>query len=298
MAEDEQLADSKANHAFLEEWGQYYRSINPLAFSVGEAWTDNANVRKYTNTNRELDSAFNFDLSEAMGTLTQGNTATFRFVLQTTIRDFPEQDNANFLTNHDMPRVMTGLGVDSDQKAKLAAGILLTLPGIPFIYYGEEIGMIGSKPDELIRTPMQWDNTHGAGFTAGTPWQPINTFFTTVNVARQAGDANSLLETYRTFIQLRNEHSALRIGKTYVAESVSNKIVSYLRVSNDEALLVFFNIDDQPLSNYKLDLSVGPLSGQYNAVSLLDASTINPVITNDKSRTFTEKASIAGTGTE
>jgi len=282
VEEDNRLADSSANHTYLEEWGQYYRSLNPQAFTIGEAWTDNANVRKYTNTNRELDSAFNFDLSEAMGTLTQGNIATFRFVLQTAIRDFPEQDNANFLTNHDMPRVMTGLGVDREQKAKLAAGILLTLPGVPFIYYGEEIGMIGTKPDELIRTPMQWDNTHGAGFTEGTPWQPINTFFTTVNVAQQEGDTNSLLETYRTFIHLRNEHSALRVGKTYVAESISNKIVSYLRVSNDEALLVFFNIDDQPLSNYKLDLSVGPLSGQYNAASLLDSSTINPVTANDK----------------
>lgn len=282
VVEGDQLADSKANHAFLEEWGEHYRSIDPQAFSVGEAWTDNVNVREYTNTNRELDSAFNFDLSAAMGTLSQGNTTSFRFVLQTTIRDFPEQDNANFLTNHDMPRVMNVLGVDREQKAKLASGILLTAPGIPFIYYGEEIGMSGTKPDELIRTPMQWRNKPGAGFTDGEPWQPVNSDFTTVNVAQQEGEADSLLETYRTFIQLRNEHSALRVGRTYVAESNSNKIVSYLRVSSDETLLVLFNIDDEPLSDYRLDLSVGPLSGQYNAASLLDASTINPITANEE----------------
>jgi len=282
VEEGNQLADSKSNHAFLEEWGQYYRSINPQAFSVGEAWTDNANVKKYTDTNLELDAAFNFDLSAAFGKLTTGSTATFRFVLQTTIRDFPDQDSANFLTNHDMPRVMNVVGVDKEQRAKLAAGILLTTPGIPFIYYGEEIGMSGTKPDELIRTPMQWDDTEGAGFTDGKPWEPINSDFTTVNVAAQTGDDSSMLEHYRKLIQLRNEHSALRIGNTHVAESNSNKILSFLRVSSDETLLVLFNIDNQPLNDYKLDLSVGPLSGQYTASSLLDAATIASLTANDK----------------
>jgi glycosidase len=282
VVEGDQLADSKANHAFLEEWGNYYRSINPQAFSVGEAWTDNGNVKKYTDTNTELDSAFNFDLSDAMLRLNEGNTTPLRFILQTTIRDFPEQDNANFTTNHDMPRVMNQLGTDKEQKAKLAAGILLTAPGIPFIYYGEEIGMSGTKPDELIRTPMQWDNTQGAGFTNGKPWEPVNSDFTFVNVAAQTGDNTSLLEHYRKLIQLRNEHSALRIGKTYVAESNSKKLLSYLRVSNDESLLIVINIDDEPLNNYKLDLSIGPLSGQYNAASLLDTSTIDPLTANDK----------------
>jgi glycosidase len=282
MVEGDQLADSKANHDFLEEWGSYYRDINPLAFSVGEAWTDNANVKKYTDTNTELNSAFNFDLSDAMLKINESNTTSLRFVLQTTIRDFPEQDNANFITNHDMPRVMNQLGTDKEQKAKLVAGILLTAPGIPFIYYGEEIGMTGTKPDELIRTPMQWDDTRGAGFTEGTPWEPINPDFSFTNVSDQSGDASSLLEHYRELIQLRNERSALRIGKTYVVESNSNKLLSYLRTGNDGSLLVVINIDDEPVTDYHLELSLGPLSGQYTASSLLDASTLNSLQANDK----------------
>jgi glycosidase len=283
MVEGDQLADSKANHAFLEEWGQYYRSVNPQAYSVGEAWTDNANVKKYTNTDTELDSAFNFDLSTAILKLNEGNTTNLRFVLQTTIRDFPDQNNANFITNHDMPRVMNHLSNDKEQKAKLAASILLTLPGIPFIYYGEEIGMSGTKPDELIRTPMQWDNKRGAGFTNVKPWEPINSDFTIINVATQTGDNTSLLEHYRKFIQLRNQHTALRIGKTFVAESNSNKILSYLRVSSEETLLVLINIDNEGLTNYKLNLTLGPLSGQqYLAASLLDNSTITSLQANDK----------------
>jgi glycosidase len=283
LVEDAQLADSDSNHSFLEEWGEHYRSMNPLAFSVGEAWTDNANVKEYTDSNKELASAFNFDLSNAiLKSINESNNTSLRFVLQTTIRDFPDQDNANFITNHDMPRVMNQLATDREQRAKVAAGILLTAPGIPFIYYGEEIGMSGTKPDELIRTPMQWNDSQGAGFTEGTPWEPINSDFTFVNVADQTGDAASLLEHYRSFIQLRNDHPALRIGKTYVAQSNSNKLLSYLRVGNDESLLVVINIDNEPVTDYRLELSLGPLSGQYTATSFLDTSTINSLQANDQ----------------
>ncbi len=133
---------------------------------------------------------------------------------------------------------MNQLGQGKVDKAKAAAGILLTAPGIPFIYYGEEIGMSGSKPDELIRTPMQWANEKGAGFTDGTPWEPLNSDFALVNVTAQNKDDTSLLEHYRNLIQLRNAHPALRVGSTYVAESNSKKLVVYLRASKDENLLV------------------------------------------------------------
>lgn len=282
LAEDQKLADDPSNHAFLAEWGEYYRSVNAQAFTVGEAWTDNANVKEYTNTDKELDSAFNFDLATAiLKSLNESNNTAVRFLLQTTLRDFPQQDNSNFLTNHDMPRVMNRLGENQDGKANAAAGILLTAPGIPFIYYGEEIGMSGTKPDELIRTPMQWTGEEGAGFTAGTPWEPVNSDFATRNVAQQTGDSTSLLEGYRKLIQLRNAHSALRTGKTYVAESKSNKLVVYLRADEDETLLVVINIDDAPVADYQLELGRGPLAGNYTAASLLDDSTINTLQAND-----------------
>jgi alpha-amylase len=282
LVEDDQSADSTSNHAFLEEWGTYYRSLNPQAFTVGEAWTSNISVKKYTNTNREIDAAFNFDLSTAIFRMNGRTTSNMRFVLRSTIKDFPELDNANFLANHDMPRAMNQFVTDQEQKAKLAAGILLTAPGIPFIYYGEEIGMSGTKPDELIRTPMQWDNTQRAGFTDGTPWEPINSDYATVNVAGQTDDAASLLEHYRKFIQLRNEHSALCVGQTHMVESDSNKVLSYLRTSSDETLLILFNISDKPLSDYKLDLLIGPLNGQYNAASLLDSSKLESLTASNR----------------
>ena len=282
LVEDDALADSSANHVFLEEWGSYYRTLDDDTFTVGEAWTDNANVREYVESNKGLDAAFNFDLSDTiLKALNESNNTGLRFILQTTIRDFPEQDNANFITNHDMPRVMNQLSTVKEQKAKVAAGILLTAPGIPFIYYGEEIGMTGTKPDELIRTPMQWTDEEGAGFTEGVPWEAINVDYTTVNVAEQTGYTGALLEHYRRLIHLRNEHSALRVGETYVAESDSNKLVSYLRASADKTVLVIINIDDQPVSDYTIDLGRGPLSGSYNIVSLLDDSSFVTLQAND-----------------
>ena len=281
LAEDEKLADAESTHAYLEEWGDYYRSVDPEAFTVGEAWTSNATVKEYVATNRELDAAFNFDLADQIikGIHKDGTNASLRFTLQTTIRDFPEQDNANFITNHDINRAMSQFGGDLG-KAKVAAGILLAAPGIPFIYYGEEIGMTGTKPDELIRTPMQWTDAEGAGFTDGTPWQPINADYREVNVAAQTGDSASLLEHYRTLIQLRNAHQALQTGETFVTDSSSNKLVSYLRVSEEETLLVLINIDDVPVTDYELSLSTAGLSGNYSATSLLDDSSIESLQAN------------------
>jgi len=283
LVEDDKLADSTADHTFLKEWGDYYRSINPKAFTVGEAWTDNANVKEYTKTDAELDSAFNFDLSTAiLKSLNESNNTSVRFLLQTTVRDFPQQDNANFLTNHDMPRLMNQLGENKEGKANAAAGILFTAPGIPFIYYGEEIGMSGSKPDEMIRTPMQWTSESSAGFSGGKPWEPVNSDSSTVNVATQTSDSASLLEYYRSLIQLRNTHAALRVGKTFIAGSNSNKLVAYLRSSKEETLLVVINIDDAPVTTPELALAVGTLSGTYNAESLLDSSTISSLQSNAK----------------
>ena len=111
-------------------------------------------------TDRELTQTFDFDLSTAiLNSVNSRNANSINRVLQ---EDYPSFDYGNlgiFLTNHDMPRVMSQFGGDA-AKARLAAFLMLTAPGTPYIYYGEEIGMLGQKPDELIRTPMQW--SHGA----------------------------------------------------------------------------------------------------------------------------------------
>jgi glycosidase len=208
-----------------------------------------------------------------------GNNSTLEFTLKSTVKLFPDQDNSNFLTNHDMDRVMNQLGKD-EEKAKAAAGILLTAPGIPLLYYGEEIGMSGAKPDEKIRTPMQWTSEKGTGFTTGTPWESINADYEELNVARQTGDPASLLQTYRTLIHLRREHSALQTGDTYITDSNSNQLIAYLRSTPEENIRVGINLDDQPVTVTQLSLDSGPLAGAYTATSLLDDTKFNEVQAN------------------
>lgn len=275
------LADAPTTHAYLEEWGAYYRSLNPEAFTVGEVWTSNSSVAKYTEGD-ELTSAFNFDLSTyLLKGLGEGNATLINFTLNDTLRLFPAQNNANFITNHDMNRAASyAIGRDPLSMGKAAAGLLLTAPGIPFIYYGEEIGMTGVKPDERLRTPMQWTGEPKAGFTTDIPWAALNNDYQTRNVADQSDDPDSLLEHYRRLIALRNQHPALSSGATALVKSDSRRLVSYLRTQGDEVMLVIINVDDQPAADYTLTLEDGPLTGAYTVTSLLgdvsaDAPTVN-----------------------
>ncbi len=165
-------------------------------------------------------------------------------------------------------------------KSKLAASVLLTSPGTPFIYYGEEIGMTGNKPDELIRTPMLWSADNYAGFSTVFPWESTNINFAQYNVATETGDPNSLLSLYRNLIQLRNNHAALRVGDFYSVRSDNFSILSYLRISKEETLLVLINLSEEPVGRFSLTLDKGPLSGNFQAFSIYGEGEINGLESN------------------
>jgi glycosidase len=175
----------------------------------------------------------------------------------------------SFLTNHDQDRVASQLRGDLPS-LKLAAGLLLTGPGTPFIYYGEEIGLSGRKPDEQIRIPMPWDGSAPAGgFTVGSPWESLPDDWRTVNVAAERDDPTSLLTRYRELIRLRAEHPALRRGAIVPVNSDSDDIVATLRADSAETLLVLANLSDHPVSGYSLQLASGPLCGSPHATMVL-----------------------------
>jgi glycosidase len=140
--------------------------------------------------------------------------------------------------------------------AKVAASLLLLSPGVPFLYYGEEIGMMGVKPDERIRTPMQWTNTRlTAGFTtANAPWQPLADEGLDFSVAAQAGDPDSLFSHYRTLIHLRNSSPALRRGEWIEVSSDNRRVYAFLRRYGDETVLVVINMDRRPTDDYTLTI--------------------------------------------
>jgi len=265
-------------HAWLQGFHRFVHNVNPDALTIGEIWQDSAEVARYVGD--EVNVAFEFNLAQAiLDSLSQGDGTPLNFKLRSVLQVYPEGQYATFLTNHDMARVMTQLGSSVD-KAKLAAGLLLTLPGVPFIYYGEEIGQTGPLPDINVRKPMQWDATENAGFTAGQPWQSVSLNYPQVNVADESADPASLLNVYRQLIQLRLANAALRAGDTYVVKSDQNAILSYLRSSSDESVLVVVNLGDQPVSDYQLSLDKGPLSGRLQASLLLGEGKPRSLSTN------------------
>ncbi|WP_296619667.1 alpha-amylase family glycosyl hydrolase, partial [Marivirga sp.] len=207
----EGLEDVAETFQFWKDFRTHYKSINPNSFSVGEAWTSTDKAREYVG-NDGLDYVFEFDLAgNIIAAVNNGNAGGLISKSQEVMGSYPYLQFGTFLTNHDMNRVMNVL--NSDQaKAKQVAELLLTLPGIPYLYYGEEIGMLGQKPDEDIRLPMQWSSASNAGFTTGNPWRAPKTDYPDKNVADQQTEPSSLWRAYQDVIATRNTQQALRTG--------------------------------------------------------------------------------------
>lgn len=232
------------------QWWQEFRSsmleVSPEAYLVGEIWDPSpALIANYLDS--ALDSGFNFGLAENMlSAAKQEKDNNIAFTLERTYKLFEEKSkgqfiDATFLTNHDKNRVMTQLE-GNKERAKMAAGLMLTLPGNPFIYYGEEIGMTGAKPDESIREPMQW-YAGGAG-TGQTTWEPVhfNTGTPGTSVEEQSKDPDSLLSHYRKLIALRQVSSALIDGAIIEYDSGNDGVIAFIRQNEQESILVVHNL--------------------------------------------------------
>jgi alpha-amylase len=225
----------------LRQLGSAIRAEAPESFSVGEM-TDESPAVMETYYPDQLDSYFAFGLARAaMNAAATGSARGFFKEVALANARYPSGRWSPFLTNHDQPRVMTVLG--DEAKARVAASAMLMLPGMPFVYYGEEIGMVGAKPDETIRTPMQWSSAPNGGFTTGKPWEPLQPDWKTKNVAAQDSSRQSLLNHYRKLIQLRNAHPALSSGQLTLLQTddTTGTIAAWLRSSRDTAFLVVVN---------------------------------------------------------
>jgi alpha-glucosidase len=162
------------------------------------------------------------------------------------------------LGNHDRPRVASRLGI---RQAKIAAMLLLTLRGIPTLYYGDEIGMTDADipfdevqdpqglnmPDknlsrDPVRTPMQWDGSENAGFSKSRPWLRLDPSYPTLNVQAQLQDPLSMLSFYRKLIRLRQKEPSLMVGD-YAPVFADEQILAYTRqASGSRKFLILMNL--------------------------------------------------------
>ncbi len=282
-----ETVNTKATHDWLASYFKFYKGIKPDAMTVGELWVPDAIVIPYI-ANGEVDLAFEFDLSFSMlASINDGNSTRMLDTLRSGTSQYPVGQYGTFLTNHDMGRVTTQVG-DNPEKAKAAASLYFALPGVPFVYYGEEIGMSGDAPNEMGRRPMQWNDEQYGGFSEVAPWKMPDASYITSNVSSETGDTGSLLSYYRTLISLRNSHPALRTGELFLPSSSDQGLFVNLRIAPDESVLVIVNLTNSTIQDPKLSLVSSSLPhGEYAPVSLLDETPLAPLTVLDEGRITT-----------
>ncbi len=178
--------------------------------------------------------------------------------------------------NHDESRIASRVG---SAAARTAAMMLLTLPGMAFVYYGEELGMTDlsipasqvrdpfTKPGkgrDPERTPMQWDASAHAGFTTGKPWLPVAPNYARVNVETESRIPTSSLNLYKRLIHLRNQSAVLKYGSYRTVDS-NKDVFSYKRRLKSDELLTLLNF-----SNKTQQVTVAHLRGAVRLSTRLD----------------------------
>jgi glycosidase len=252
VEEGGQVDDAPGTHRVLRDYASHVRRIRSDAFTIGEVFDSTGTLLAYYPD--QLDGYFAFEVADSL--VAGAREGRGKGVLAPVLRlqeRLPAWRWSPFLRNHDQPRTRTELGGDW-QAARVAAALLLTLPGLPFVYYGEELGMTGPKPDERIRTPMAWSLTGPhAGFTTGRPWQPLSEDSLEANVAAQDRDPGSLLTLYRRLIRLRADHPALAEGRLVPLVASHEAVAGFIRRHGRRAVLVVANLGRAPLASVTLD---------------------------------------------
>lgn len=266
-------------HQWLQDYGLSLETEYPEALTIGEIFGAGASILEPYYEPEQLDAYFQFEIAgQLLNAADSGNGGSLVYTIEDALAKQPSQPFATFLTNHDQVRSMTTLTGDVSE-AKLAATALLTLPGLPFVYYGEEIGMRGEKPDERLRTPMQWSGESGGGFTTGEPWEALQGDETSVNVALQDDDPLSLLNLYRRLVQLHVTHPALAHGEFIPIESSASSLTAYLRAAGEDIVLVVLNFGDEAADRPEFSLKPGSApAGTYQPVTLLGGVPL-PLVT-------------------
>lgn len=276
------LQDSKSSIAWFQNWRDFYTEISPDTYTVGEVWTDTQIIAKYNEPERGMQQYFMFDLADdILGGIYSPNPSRIMKSYLDTLEYFPDQQFATFLTNHDQQRVASYYS-ERLLLQKLAAFVYLTGPGTPYIYYGEEIGMIGGKPDELIRKPMQWSAQANAGFSDFDPWQDLAKGWEETNVENASQDPESLLNWYKDLVNTRNQLPVLQKGSYLPFSSSCRRLYTVARVYEDQVVLVMANLGVQTLEDCTISIEECPLTGTWKVDSVWGDLPFDEITFNEK----------------
>jgi glycosidase len=249
----------------------------PKKFLVGEVGSEDLNILKPYSGLDKLDVVFNFNI----GSIAEFDPAKLYQQLVDTEKAYDEtQVPTLFFSSHDMSRFISRFG-GSEDRAKLVAALMLTARGVPFIYFGDEIGMrdwitddiakmkdvqgimgyklaqqagkshqealviANEKSRDKSRTPMQWNASDYVGFSEQKPWITVPNEADKVMVEDQLNDPDSMLSFYKSLLKLRKEQSALTIGK-YETLRYEDGLMTFVRKNESERILVALNFSEQP----------------------------------------------------
>lgn len=270
IEDDASQADTPETHAWLRNYRTNMTQAAPDALVIGDVdGGDGASLPAYYPDQSDLYMDHGLG-QQVIDTVAQGQGQSYLNAAQAAYNQLPFQRWATVLPGPADARPLAALGGDS-AKGGVAAAALLSLPGLPFIGYGDEIGLSGAGP-------MQWATGPGGGFTNGTPWRALGPDMPEINVANQTDDASSLLSRYRQLIRLHTDHPGLNQGDLTPLVSSSPGVAAFLRRANDEVLLIILNFEANPIPGLVLVAPPGALGpGSYNATSLLDAQNAAPM---------------------
>ena len=268
-------------HDILHEiYTEVFGPRNCMTVGEGAGVTPQNALDYVCESREELDMVYHFQLSSRK--LYSISTEHFRRVQ----KDWAEVISHNawavqYLSNHDSARQVSCYGCDDERyradSAKLLATLIHTTPGTPFIYQGEEIGMVNVKYDTIddynccytvgdyyamiasnvspkdaierlaprsrdnARTPYQWDATANAGFSSGKPWIKVNPRYTSINLEADRKSENSIFAFYQELIKMRRDNPAIIDGNLKFLLEDHNEILMYLRICARQTLLIVAN---------------------------------------------------------
>lgn len=255
--------------AFLQWFEGIVRAKNPNAYIVGEAWKDQGTINSYYEG---IDSLFNFPGAGSGGYIIDNITSkigsTLAFQIAKTYREAKERNPealvASFLTNHDMDRSAQMYILDQELRQKLAASVYLLTPGVPFLYYGEEIGLKGTRGSAMTdanrRLPMQWQKNLDSWRTD----MPDGATYTN-QIREGAFDLLevpfSLINHYKKLLNIRNQYAWLNYA-TVEQVQLANNMLAGLKFSDragiEKPIYVVHNVDniDQEIDLDRLNSEV------------------------------------------
>jgi glycosidase len=271
----------------------------PTRFVIGEVFGDVETTKKFCTYNGKngLHTIFLFQTLS-----TPFKAQKWRKMVEEFEHNFPSPFIPTYVfSNHDRRRSITPLGNDV-RKAKLLAFFQFSVRGIPFTYYGEELGIekpmlplkTGKDPlaqrykaipqfmvnwtgqslnrDEC-RTPMLWDTTTNAGFSSLNPWLPVSENYEAKAVSVQESDEESLMNFYKRIIKFRNENQVLQQGNLTVDEELSNgKLFAFYRELDRDKFLVLMNFSER-----EIELEEAPSNVIFSTYSIQNSSVLHPL---------------------